>query len=102
MAWQFRTFVRWVIGLTLGKMRQADGAILPKLQTLVDGLFLDPPRLTHETKATDVAEWDSLMQISILVAVEKEFGVRFRTGEVEATKNVGEFCALIGRRMTEA
>ena len=82
-------------------MRQADGEILLKLQAVVDGLFLDPPRLTHQTKATDVAEWDSLMQISILVAVEKEFGVRFRTGEVEATRNVGEFCALIRQRMVE-
>lgn len=82
-------------------MSQADGEILLKLQTVVDGLFLDPPRLTHQTKATHVAEWDSLMQISILVAVEKEFGVRFRTGEVEATRNVGEFCALIRQRMVE-
>ena len=82
-------------------MSQPDGEILLKLQTVVDGLFLDPPRLTHQTKATDVAEWDSLMQISILVAVEKEFGVRFRTGEVEATRTVGEFCALIRQRMVE-
>jgi acyl carrier protein len=82
-------------------MSQPDGEILLKLQTVVDGLFLDPPRLTHQTKATDVAEWDSLMQISILVAVEKEFGVRFRTGEVESTRNVGEFCTLIRQRMVE-
>lgn len=80
-------------------MSQPDGEILLKLQAVVDGLFLDPPQLTHQTKATDVAEWDSLMQISILVAVEKEFGVRFRTGEVEATSNVGEFCALIRQRI---
>jgi acyl carrier protein len=101
MGWQFRTFVRWFIGLAFSKMSQPDGEILLKLQTVVDGLFLDPPRLTHQTRATDVAEWDSLMQISILVAVEKEFGVRFRTGEVEATRNVGEFCALIRQRMVE-
>jgi acyl carrier protein len=101
MGWQFRTFVRWFIVLAFSKMSQADGEILLKLQTVVDGLFLDPPRLTHQTKATDVAEWDSLMQISILVAVEKEFGVRFRTGEVEATRDVGEFCALIRQRMVE-
>jgi acyl carrier protein len=82
-------------------MSQPDAEILLKLQTLVDGLFLDPPRLTHETRATDVAEWDSLMQISLMVAVEKEFGVRFRTGEVEATRNVGEFCSLILQRMVE-
>lgn len=82
-------------------MSQPDAEILLKLQTVVDGLFLDPPRLTDQTKATDVAEWDSLMQISILVAVEKEFGVRFRTGEVESTRNVGEFCTLIRQRMVE-
>jgi acyl carrier protein len=76
--------------------------VLAKLQTLVDRLFLDPPQLARETKATDVPEWDSLMQISLMVAVEKEFGVRFRTGEVESTRNVGEFCDLIQRRITEA
>ena len=40
-------------------------------------------------------------RISLLVAVEKEFNVRFRVGEVEAAKNVGEFADLIVRRMTE-
>lgn len=83
-------------------MAHSEKEILARLQPLFDGLFLDPPKLTPKLKATEVAEWDSLMQISILVSVEKEFGVRFRTGEVEATKDVAEFCALIARRMTEA
>jgi acyl carrier protein len=51
--------------------------------------------------AEDVEEWDSLLQISIVVAIEKEFGVRFRVGEVEATRNVGEFADLILRRLVE-
>lgn len=76
--------------------------VLAKLQALVDRLFLDPPRLARETQAIHVPEWDSLMQISLVVAVEKEFRVRFRTGEVESTGNVGEFCDLIARRITEA
>lgn len=82
-------------------MNQAEAEILRRLQVLFDGLFLDPPRLRPETQATEVPEWDSLMQISILVAAEKEFGVRFRTGEVETTRNVGEFCALIRQRMPQ-
>jgi len=48
-----------------------------------------------------VPEWDSLIHISLLVAVEKAFGVRLRVGEVEATTNVGEFADLILRRKTE-
>jgi acyl carrier protein len=48
--------------------------------------------------ANDVEEWNSLLQISISLAVEKHFNIRFRVGEVEATKNVGDFADLIARR----
>jgi acyl carrier protein len=75
--------------------------VLSKLQTIFDDIFLEPPRLTPELTAREVPEWDSLIHISLLVAVEKAFGVRFRVGEVEATTNVGEFADLILRRKTE-
>ena len=80
-------------------MNQTDA--IAKLQTIVDNIFLDPPRLSPSLSAKDVPEWDSLLQISLLVAVEKAFKTRFRVGEVEATNNVGEFADLIVRRMTE-
>ena len=74
---------------------------LSRLQSIFDDLFLDPPRLTPELAAKDVPEWDSLLHISLLVAVEKAFQIRFRVGEVEGTENVGEFIALIQRRQSE-
>jgi acyl carrier protein len=57
--------------------------------------------VTAELSAKDVPEWDSLLQISIVVAVESAFGVRFRLGEVEHTKNIGEFADLIARRLVD-
>jgi acyl carrier protein len=80
-------------------MNQAE--VIAKLQPIFDGIFLEPPRLTPELTAKDVPEWDSLMHISLLLAIEKAFQVRFRVGEVEATTNVGEFAALIARRLQE-
>ena len=80
-------------------MNQSD--ILAKLQTIFDDLFLDSPRLTPQLTAKEVPEWDSLVHISLLLAVEKAFNIRFRVGEVESAKNVGEFADLIARRMTE-
>ena len=80
-------------------MNQAE--LLAKLQAIFNDIFLEPPTVTAELSAHDVPEWDSLMQISLLVAVEKGFGVRFHVGEVEATANVGEWAALINRRMSE-
>jgi len=74
-------------------MNQTD--VISRLQNIFDDLLLDPTNLTPETTAKEVPEWDSLMHISILVAIEKDFDIRFRIGEVEKTKNVGEFADLI-------
>lgn len=76
--------------------------IIDKLQPIFDDIFLEPVVLTPSLSAKDVEEWDSLIQISLLVAVEKAFSIRFRVGEVEATKNIGEWADLIAARMEEA
>ncbi|EEF57169.1 acyl carrier protein [Pedosphaera parvula] len=81
-------------------MNQAD--IIAKLQTIFDTVLLDPAVLTPATTAKDVPEWDSLTHISLMVTVEKEFSVRFRVGEVENARNVGELADLILKRMKEA
>jgi acyl carrier protein len=80
-------------------MNQAE--VIAKLQTIFDTVFLEPVVLTPAISAQDVPEWDSLTHISLMVAVEKAFGVRFRVGEVENTKNVGEFADLIVKRKLE-
>jgi acyl carrier protein len=72
---------------------------LQRLQTIFDDVFLDPVVVTPELTAKDVPEWTSLLHISLVVAVETAFNVRFRVGEVEATKNVGELADLIVRRL---
>jgi acyl carrier protein len=73
--------------------------VIARLQTIFDDIFLEPPKLAPSLTAKEVPEWDSLIQISLLVAVEKAFSVRFRMGEVESTKNVGDLADLIIRRM---
>jgi acyl carrier protein len=81
-------------------MNQAD--VIAKLQTIFDSVFLEQVVLTPAISAKDVPEWDSLTHISLMVAVEKAFGVRFRVGEVENAKNIGEFSELILKRKHEA
>lgn len=51
--------------------------------------------LTRETTANDVEDWDSLAHISIIVAIEKEFKVKFDLYELKPLKNVGEMVDLI-------
>ena len=75
--------------------------IIAKIQTIFDTVFLEPVVLTTEISAKDVPEWDSLTHISLMVSVEKAFGVRFRVGEIENAKNIGEFADLILKRQQE-
>jgi acyl carrier protein len=48
--------------------------------------------------AEDVEQWDSLSHINLIVALEREFRIKFTTGEVGNLKNVGELVALIQRK----
>ncbi|MEI6226626.1 MAG: acyl carrier protein [Deltaproteobacteria bacterium] len=61
---------------------------------------LDAPTLVigDATTAKDVEGWDSIAHVSLIVAVEKAFRVRFTTKEVKALANVGDFIRLIERR----
>jgi acyl carrier protein len=73
--------------------------VLTKLQTIFDQVFLGHVDVKPELSSKDVPEWDSMIHISLVAAVEQAFGVRFRIGEVEDAKNVGEFADLIRRRL---
>ena len=51
--------------------------------------------LSRATTAQDVEGWDSLMHINLIVAIEREFRIRFTTREIAGLKNVGELMDLI-------
>jgi acyl carrier protein len=75
--------------------------VIARLQTIFDDIFLEPVPLTPTLSAKDVPEWDSTTHVSLMVAVERAFDIRFRVGEVEATRNVGDFARLIAKRVSE-
>ena len=48
-----------------------------------------------ETKADDVDGWDSLAHIRLVIAIERGFGIKFKTSEVAALRNVGDVVSMI-------
>lgn len=51
-----------------------------------------------ETTANDIDDWDSLEHIRLIAAVEDEFGVRFKMGEVSTMRNVGDMVEILLKR----
>ena len=58
----------------------------------------DEIELDEDTTAEDIDDWDSLNHITLIAAVEGEFGLRFTMGEVSGMKNVGEMVKIIMER----
>ncbi len=55
--------------------------------------------LANSTTAADIEGWDSVMHISLIVAIEEHFTIRVSTAEVARLKNVGEMLGLIGEKL---
>ena len=55
--------------------------------------------LRDDLTAEDVENWDSLTHINLIVAIEKEFRIRFTTAEVSGLKNVGELEVLVAAKV---
>lgn len=71
-----------------------------KLQEVFREVFDDDEIVIfEEMTAKDIEDWDSLMHIQLIVAIEKAFQVKFSTKDVKDIKNVGEFMELIQRKM---
>ncbi len=61
-------------------------------------LQLDDFPLADATIAPQVPGWDSLKHVGILAAVEKEYGIRFKTLEVVRFKNVGDLQTAVNKK----
>ncbi len=65
--------------------------ILIKLQNILRVIFDDDSiKLNLNTTAADIEEWDSLNQIRIILACEKEFSVKLNPREINDFINIGE------------
>ena len=67
-----------------------DQEILSKFTRILrELLFNDEITLTMETRREDVPNWDSFNYINFIVAVEIEFGVKFRVADIESFPDLG-------------
>ena len=70
--------------------------IFEKLTQVFRDVFADDSlTLSPEQTAKDIAGWDSLVQISLMLAVQRSFRVRLSAAETSQLHNVGALVALL-------
>lgn len=55
----------------------------------------DTITVNDSTTASDIEDWDSLMHITLISAVEDEFDISFNMKDVVKMKNVGDMADII-------
>ena len=57
--------------------------------------------LRYDMTAQDIEEWDSLTHITLVLSIEKEFGILLKASEVGSLANVGQMIDLLMDRATK-
>jgi len=75
--------------------------ILAVFTRILRDLLLDGSiELTMETRREDVRNWDSFNYINFMVAVEIEFGVKFKIADIESFQDVGAIATELTKMLT--
>ena len=73
--------------------------IFERLDRVFQDVFDDDTiHVTPKTTADDIEDWDSLEHITLISAVEREFRMKFKMGEISSMKYVGEMASIIAAR----
>jgi acyl carrier protein len=77
----------------------SENDVMTRLTGVFRGIFGNEAlSLSRDTTAEDVDGWDSLMHINLIVAIEREFKIRFTTREITGLSNVGDLMDVIARK----
>lgn len=70
-----------------------------KLSMIFDNIFdLKNIKLKESTNAKDIAAWDSINNLKLIIVLEKEFKIKFDPDEIVEIKNVGELVKSIEKK----
>jgi acyl carrier protein len=76
------------------------GDRLSRLNEVFRDVFDDDDlAVDRESTAEDVEGWDSLMHVTLLINIEKAFGVKFTSSEVARLRSVGDLLDLIEAKL---
>ena len=65
---------------------------IDSIQSIFQEIFDDPKlEVRPSTNRNDIPNWDSVVQVKIVLAIEEAFGMRFTTSEVAQFHSVGDF-----------
>lgn len=73
-------------------LREVDRRLIGIFRRLTNDPGLE---LNRQMRRNDIARWDSMVHIQLVVSVEKEFGIKFTAADIARFSTIGQLCDLI-------
>jgi acyl carrier protein len=67
-------------------------------QLLATVLKVDEQSVTEDTSAKNLKAWNSLRHVELVMAIEKQYQLRFTAAEVVALQSVRQIREILGKR----
>ena len=67
-------------------------------QIVSDVLQVDGDAITSDSSPENVASWDSVQHLNLVLALEDEYGLQFLPEEMDQMKTVGEIAQLVAAK----
>jgi acyl carrier protein len=64
-----------------------------------DVLVIDPGLLTDDSSPEDFDVWDSVQHLSLVLALEEQFGLQFEPEEIDRMRSIGGIVRIVEGRL---
>jgi len=70
-----------------------------KLEEIIAKNFeLDPSQIKKEMTPADIETWDSLSQLNLISAIEKEFQIKLEIDEIFTVMKIGDIYEILSKK----
>ena len=77
-------------------------SVLEEVSQIMHKVFnLKDLNVTRESSAENIRGWDSLNHVSLIIAIEAFYKIKFKASEIAQLKNVGELVDLVESRVAQ-
>ena len=65
------------------------------IEIFQDILDVKKGTVSLKTASSDIDQWDSVATVNIIVALEEEFGIKFKLEDIQTVETVQDFVELV-------
>lgn len=73
--------------------------LLERVRRIAGDVFqLDPAQLSGSSSPEQIAVWDSVQHLNLVLALEETFSLQFEPEEMDQMKSIGQIAELVSRK----